>query len=117
MSQPTLYVVARYTQDRAYGGPEEGGWWYDCGELERIVTATRDEDAAWEVVRHLNGYRADRRRFNVTYTVVELPRKELSPELYDQACHGDYDWNPEPGDYVTRWDIPTYYPEGRPHYC
>lgn len=25
-------VVAIYLVDRAYGGPEEGGWWYDCGE-------------------------------------------------------------------------------------
>jgi len=22
-----------YLHDRAYGGPEEGGWWYDVGEL------------------------------------------------------------------------------------
>lgn len=21
-----------YLTDRLYGGPEEGGWWYDCGE-------------------------------------------------------------------------------------
>jgi len=25
------YTVAVYICDRAYGGPEEGGWWYDCG--------------------------------------------------------------------------------------
>lgn len=24
--------VSVYEIDRAYGGPEEGGWWYDCGE-------------------------------------------------------------------------------------
>lgn len=22
-----------YLHDRAYGGPEEGGWWYSCGEV------------------------------------------------------------------------------------
>ena len=27
------WSVAVYTSGRAYGGPEEGGWWYDCGEL------------------------------------------------------------------------------------
>lgn len=26
-------VVAIYMVDRAYGGPEEGGWYYDCGTL------------------------------------------------------------------------------------
>ena len=28
-----MFFVAVYMVDRAYGGPEEGGWWYDCGEL------------------------------------------------------------------------------------
>lgn len=27
-----FYTVAIFLCDRAYGGPEEGGWWYDCGE-------------------------------------------------------------------------------------
>ena len=26
------YTVAIFFVDRAYGGPEEGGWWYDFGE-------------------------------------------------------------------------------------
>ena len=30
------YVVAFYAVDRAYGGPEEGGWWFDTGELVRL---------------------------------------------------------------------------------
>lgn len=25
------YTVAVYLADRAYGGPEEGGWWFDSG--------------------------------------------------------------------------------------
>lgn len=28
-----LWFVGIYLTDRAYGGPEEGGWYYDCGEL------------------------------------------------------------------------------------
>lgn len=27
-----FWTVAIYLVDRAYGGPEEGGWWYTCGE-------------------------------------------------------------------------------------
>jgi hypothetical protein len=111
--EPTLYVVARYTHDRYFGGPEEGGWWYDAGELEHIVLAVRDEDTAYHVVRTLNDYRARWRRADVAYQVVELPRRELRDA--DQACHSYFD--PEPDDYVTRWDIPTHYPESRPHYC
>lgn len=28
---PTFWSVAVYLVDRAYGGPEEGGWWYTYG--------------------------------------------------------------------------------------
>lgn len=28
------FTVAIYLEDRAYGGPEEGGWHYDCGEWQ-----------------------------------------------------------------------------------
>jgi len=27
-----MITVSIFFVDRAYGGPEEGGWWYDCGE-------------------------------------------------------------------------------------
>lgn len=52
---PSLYAVTVYLTDRAYGGPEEGGWYYDCGQpidfipegiepadLVRIFPGTRD---------------------------------------------------------------------------
>ena len=31
----TVYYVNEYEVDRAYGGPEEGGWWYDTGRFIR----------------------------------------------------------------------------------
>ena len=30
------FYLAVYEVDRAYGGPEEGGWWYDTGTLRVI---------------------------------------------------------------------------------
>lgn len=34
-SRPAEWVsVARYSTDRDYGGPEEGGWYYDTGEVQ-----------------------------------------------------------------------------------
>ena len=29
----TVWYVNEYETDRAYGGPEEGGWWYDTGRF------------------------------------------------------------------------------------
>ena len=31
------FYVNVYLQDRAYGGPEEGGWWYDFGIVEKSI--------------------------------------------------------------------------------
>jgi len=43
---PALYVNV-YIMDRAYGGPEEGGWYYDTWEIvpEESVIGTSEEDA------------------------------------------------------------------------
>src|SRR5947207_1725457 len=45
-----FFSVAVYRCDRAYGGPEEGGWWYDFGEPQLtegfpipILVATEEE--------------------------------------------------------------------------
>lgn len=45
-----MSFVNVYLDDRAYGGPEEGGWWYDCGEAVRStrVETDADTDAAME---------------------------------------------------------------------
>lgn len=31
-------ILAFYEIDRIYGGPEEGGWWYDSGTFVRAIT-------------------------------------------------------------------------------
>jgi hypothetical protein len=128
----TLHVVAIYYEDRVYGGPEEGGWWYTEGELVDVVNADAHEDHAWDLARMWNDEHdeseASGRYLGSTFpreraTVVELGREEIKPELADYVCHGDADdlWNEDgsikPENKVVRWDVPEYYPEYRPHYC
>jgi hypothetical protein len=49
---PTWWSVAVFMVDRAYGGPEEGGWWYDYGypvkdaEMAPLLRIFNDEDKA-----------------------------------------------------------------------
>ena len=49
---PRFYMVAIYRRHRCYGGPEEGGWYYDQDELSRVddhmklVRQFPDKDAA-----------------------------------------------------------------------
>ena len=35
----TMFVNV-YLVDRAYGGPEEGGWWYDYGQILAVYPVT-----------------------------------------------------------------------------
>jgi hypothetical protein len=50
----TAKFVNVYLTDRAYGGPEEGGWWYDTAQavrstqvLARDLTALVETENAW----------------------------------------------------------------------
>jgi hypothetical protein len=57
--RPALWwCVAVYTSDRAYGGPEEGGWWYNCGGLvehAKIKFFDKYQDA-YDYTQELWGY-------------------------------------------------------------
>lgn len=39
------FWVNVYLEDRAYGGPEEGGWWYNCASVEKSVQCSSEEEA------------------------------------------------------------------------
>lgn len=62
--KPPFYTVAVYLCDRAYGGPEEGGWWYDCGQrvddiretpyAQPVIFGNELEDEAIAYCRRVN---------------------------------------------------------------
>jgi hypothetical protein len=51
-----------YLEDRAYGGPEEGGWWYDCGEPIESVQVFSDEEEAEKVAELKEKYSNEGRK-------------------------------------------------------
>jgi len=44
-----MWYVNTYELDQGYGGPEEGGWWYSCGEFVEGVRVFGPERLAWWV--------------------------------------------------------------------
>jgi len=47
------WTVAVCLCDRAYGGPEEGGWWYDTGEpSDKHAEFTRGFKRAFDAFRY-----------------------------------------------------------------
>ena len=95
------YLVSVYIQDRVYGGPEEGGWWYTAGGLVRTLRLFRNQDAAYEYCRRLNEKLASRQ------TGPNTGRRSISSVLSD-------------GEFVARVDenyAPPKFPEEAPYYC
>ena len=106
VAKPPFYTVAIYLTDRAYGGPEEGGWWYDCGERVDDPAETECVPAifrASEIDKAEECCRITNERLNAT---VNKDRREINSVLSE-------------GRYVAR--ICEGYPEERfplvrPHY-
>lgn len=97
------YVVAIYELDRAYGGPEEGGWWYDTGELVRIHSIENSKDAAYTKCRRINNL-LDYKRRNQDRRTRRYP---IGSVCYDG---GHYEAA------VYEHTAPLYFPEQRPYY-
>ena len=53
-----LLHVNEYHDDRAYGGHEEGGWWYDTSKFVACLGKTIDRAAA-ETIRDAHAERID----------------------------------------------------------
>ena len=97
--EPTYsrFVVAVFLEDRAYGGPEEGGWWYNCGEFVRTIKVFRNEDKACDYANRMNGKL--HARFN---RYRRSPSSVLSEGHFRASVWGDR--------------VPKYFPQRTPHY-
>jgi hypothetical protein len=93
----TTYTVAFYEIDRAYGGPEEGGWWFDTGSFVRMSRTFKTEAAAYAYAR----------RANALLRVIQRCGRDVSSVLYEGGQHAArvYDHLP-----------PPFYPATRPCY-
>ena len=91
------YTVAVYDCDRAYGGPEEGGWWFNCGTLIKPVRTFPSEDQAFEFARRMN---AKLRHF------INSHRRPMSSVLSEGEIWAE----------VHEGAPPKHYPEYHPHY-
>ena len=49
LDAPVLVYVNAYRITRHYGGPEEGGWWFDCGEPLGSMPCMSQRDAKSKV--------------------------------------------------------------------
>ena len=98
-----LLSVAVYETNRSYGGPEEGGWWYDVGE------PTENPTLGILTRFFLNKKEAFAYRDSLEPIVEEANRSEGRRDPGSVLCDGYYA--------VLLMDgYPRAYPEERPHY-
>jgi hypothetical protein len=103
-----VFVVAKYRLSQAYGGPEEGGWWYTEHDFEKVVVAFTYEAQASAACRRLNAEVNQDPDGGSVYMVVDIPRWESGDgwEGFDDEATP-----------TLRTDVPLHLPEHRPHYC
>ncbi len=94
------YIVAVYDCEQRYGGPEEGGWWYDAGTLVRVVRVFANEERAYSYARRLNS-RLQSRAFG----------PNVGKHSYTSACSEG-----EVQAQVLEDAAPAFFPATRPHY-
>jgi hypothetical protein len=95
-----FWQVAVYDCNRAYGGPEEGGWWYDCGSrINETVETFYSEKKAIACWNEWNA-RLDKRQ-------KDNPRANLSSVI----CTG------RAIAYLHSGRAPEGFPDERPYYC
>ncbi|CAM4325963.1 YubB ferredoxin-like domain-containing protein [Nocardia ninae] len=63
-SLPGSKWVNVYSLTRHYGGPEEGGWWYDEGELMLSIQVTDEDEVASTVEELEQIYPSTKARYN-----------------------------------------------------
>lgn len=95
-----MYLVSVYLIDLAYGGPEEGGWYYKHGSLARVVKLFRREGDAYAYCRRLNA-KLQSRAFG-----PNKDRRDISSVLSE----GEYEAD------VYEDFAPRHFPAQRPRY-
>ena len=94
------WVVAAYEVDRRYGGPEEGGWWYNDAALIRTLRVFKREDTAYNYCRRLN------EKLSSKIWGPNQGRRDLYSVIGDPQIQAE----------VFADIAPKRYPENRPHY-
>lgn len=98
--------IHKYEVNQQYGGPEEGGWWFESGTPAtdwtpiRVLIDVNDDEPAYEICRALNKAEYLRQNYEEDY--------EFTSVLSYKSRHFTYT--------ISEESQPEAYPKERPHY-
>lgn len=81
----TVYFVNEYQTDRKFGGPEEGGWWYDTGRFVRCRGIFLSSSAAQDLRDRIENDELPERRRG-----LHSPSSMLSEGLWPEVVVEDH---------------------------
>lgn len=99
--EPRYYTVRVYLTDRAYGGPEEGGWYYTTGDFDAAFGyLTRSFKSRPEAIKYADSVRDE---------ILDGLNKHR-PSISSVLSQGRYE--------AEVWDeeAPLHYPANTPYY-
>jgi len=91
------FILGFYELDRCYGGPEEGGWWFDTETLVRPLAVVASEDKAMQLCQ----------RANRLLSHLQRKKRGIGSMAYDGGRHCVS---------FHETTLPKFFPEERPHY-
>lgn len=99
--EPTVWRVNEYEVTREYGGPEEGGWWYNLHRptgSSIVLTGAFEAREVWDVAHDLNAF-------------ANVENKNSNPRgIYSVIGGADIRW-------VAENHEPCVSPATTPHYA
>jgi hypothetical protein len=105
--EQALFWVACYLTSQSYGGPDEGGWWYDEGELVTdpdIYHTLGGTPRSFLTVQEADAYAAELR------PKLALLNRHRPPK-HASTSQGTYEVQ-----VLQEASLPTGFPAMRPHY-
>lgn len=98
----TTYYVNCYTVNRAYGGPEEGGWFFDVGIFKSSVSRNMYASGSEEIATALRD-----RLQELADTVQDTGPEAYLHDVSSVCCEGREVWMVEE---IPGQDYPTHKP-------
>ena len=110
-----------YEVHQAYGGPEEGGWWYDCGTPVQSILLSSEEYEVWVESQEGSSINELREKATIAFTNGKSPTPRSNG-------YGGYVFAPGSDDplafemdnsfvSVIEEKFAEAYPQERPYYC
>lgn len=95
------FTLCVYDVSQCYGGPEEGGWWFDAGELMHSKAFNRAPTKK-EIKKFIKN-------------VARMNRSEERTPRHSVASTGEYVFMVYEGR-SGAWNPPPFFPQRRPMY-